>query len=148
MEAVGAKPDEATKAQLTAAEVTAKEWVLAIGLSVGSNHGCYGKLLEDLKNDFTQGQDNYPTSLQQAYSLLVYWKQDPWNIIRLIGGTNDGMAFTNVGSKIQVAVVVTAGPAEVRWNIGAATTVAKSVTSPVTVWKSMPQEWMSHPHNS
>ena len=60
---------------------------------------CYGKLLEDLEKDFMQGRDNYPTSLQQAYSLLVHWKQDPCNIVRLIGGTNDRMAFTNVGSK-------------------------------------------------
>ena len=51
-------------------------------------------------------------------------------------------------AKIWVAVVVTAGLAEVRWNRGAATTVAKSVTSPVTVCKSMLWEWMSCPHNS
>ena len=55
LEAVGVKPDEAIKAHLTAAEAAAKERILAIGLLVSSNHSCYGKLLEDLKNDFTQG---------------------------------------------------------------------------------------------
>ena len=70
-----------------------------IGLLVGSNRRCYGKLLEDLKNNFTQGHDNYPATLQQAYSLLVHWKQDPRNIVCLIGGTNDGIAFTNVGTE-------------------------------------------------
>ena len=38
-------------------------------------------------------------SLQQAYSLLVIWKQDPHNIVHLIGGANDGVAFTNVRSE-------------------------------------------------
>ena len=97
--AAGVALDAATEEQLTAAEATAKERVLAIGLLVGSDRGHYGKLLEDLKNDFTQGCDNYLTSLQQAYSLLVHWKQDPHNIVHLIGGTNDGVAFTNVGNE-------------------------------------------------
>ena len=60
----------------------------------------YSKLLEDLEeNDFTQGQGNYPAMLQQAYSLLIHWKQDPQHIIQLIGGVNDGMAFMNVGTE-------------------------------------------------
>ena len=99
LEAIGVKLDAATNAQLSVAEATAKEWVLTIGLLIGSDHTCYGKLLEDLENVFMQGRDNYPMSLQQAYSLLVHWKQDTCNIVRLIGGTNDRMAFTNVGSK-------------------------------------------------
>ena len=85
--------------KLAATEAAARERVLAIGLLVGSDCSHYGKLLEDLENDFTQGRDNYPTSLQQAYSLLVHWKQDPPNIVHLIGGANDGVAFTNVRSE-------------------------------------------------
>ena len=46
-----------------------------------------------------QGWDNYPSMVQQAYSLLVHWKQDPQNIVRLIGRANDGMVFTNVGTE-------------------------------------------------
>ena len=94
------KLDAAMDAQLTAAEVAAKEHVLAIGLLIGSDRTCYRKLLEDLENNFTQGRDNCPATLQHhAYSLLVHWKQDLHNIVQLIGGTNDGMAFANVGSK-------------------------------------------------
>ena len=63
---------DADKEELTAAEAAPREQVLAIGLLVGSDCSCYAKLLEDLENDFTQGRDNYPTSLQQAYSLLVH----------------------------------------------------------------------------
>ena len=46
-----------------------------------------------------QGRDNYLASLQEAYSLLVHWKQDPRNIVHLIGGANDGVAFTNIGNE-------------------------------------------------
>ena len=55
-------------------------------------------MLEDLENDFTQGRDNYPSTLQQAYTLLVHWKQDPRNVVRLISGINDGVAFATVGT--------------------------------------------------
>ena len=99
LEVAGVDWDDAADEELVAAEVAAKECVLAFGLLASSNCTHYGKLLEDLKNDFMQGWDNYPPMVQQAYSLLVHWKQDPWNIIRLIGGTNDGMAFTNVGTE-------------------------------------------------
>ena len=99
LEAAGVKPDKATNAQLAMAKVAARECVLAIGLLTGSDCTHYGKLLEDLENDFTQGWDNYPAMVQHAYRLLVHWKQDPCNIIWLIGGTNDRMAFMNIGSK-------------------------------------------------
>ena len=72
------------------------ERILACTFLVGSDRTRYGKLLEDLQNDHTQGTDNYPATLQQAYSLLVHWKQDPCNIVHLIGGINDGDAFMTV----------------------------------------------------
>ena len=99
LEAANVIMDFTDENELAAAEAAAREQVLAIGLLVRSDRGCYGKLLEDLENDFTQGCDNYPATLQQAYSLLVHWKQDPCNIIHLIGGTNDGVAFTNISTE-------------------------------------------------
>jgi hypothetical protein len=53
--------------------------------------------VKDLENDFTQGRDNYPKTLVDAYNLLVHWKQDPRNLMRVLGTSNDGVAFTNVG---------------------------------------------------
>ena len=99
LEAMGVKLDTVTDMQLATTEAAAKECVLAIGLLIGSDCAHYRKLLEDLENNFTQGQDNYPVTLQQAYSLLVHWKQDPHNIVWLICGTNDRMAFVNVSSE-------------------------------------------------
>ena len=72
LDAIGVEPDDAIETELAVTEAAAKEHVLVIGLLIGSNCTCHGKLLEDLENNFTQGQDNYPTNLQQAYSLLVH----------------------------------------------------------------------------
>jgi hypothetical protein len=88
----------ATEGQLQGAKDAAREWVLACAFFLGSNRGCYGKLLEDLKNNFTQGTNNYLPTLQQAYTLLIHWKQDPRNVVHLMGGVNDGVAFANVGA--------------------------------------------------
>jgi hypothetical protein len=77
--------------QLRDAEDAAKERVLvACALLYGSNRVRYGKLLEDLENDYTQGANKYPSTLQQAYALLLHWKQDPRNVVRLMEGVNDG----------------------------------------------------------
>ena len=97
--AAGMLADDTKEEELEATEAAAKERVLAIILLVGSDCSRYGKFLEDLENDFTQGRDNYLTSLQQACNLLVHWKQDPCNIVHLVGGANDDVAFTNVGSE-------------------------------------------------
>jgi hypothetical protein len=95
----GVNRETATPDELEQAEAAVHEQILAVGLLYGSDRTRYGKMLEDLKNDYIQGTDNYPTTLQQAYNLLVHWKQDPRNVMRLIGGVNDGVAFTNVGSE-------------------------------------------------
>jgi hypothetical protein len=63
---------------------------------MGSDRHRYGKLIEDLDNDFTQRRDNYPETLVDAYNLLVHWKQDPRNLMRALGTNNDGVAFANV----------------------------------------------------
>lgn len=36
----------------------------------------FGRFQWDIENDFTQGINNYPKSLTDAYNLLVYWRQD------------------------------------------------------------------------
>ena len=78
----------------------------------------FGKLLEDIENAFTQGDDNFPTDLTHAYKLLTNWKQyvpprgrrsDTGDIsFANIGANGVGitkqMSFTNIGgdnSKIQ-----------------------------------------------
>jgi siderophore synthetase component len=88
--------DTATAEQLLAAEKYTKEQYLACAFLMGLDRHGYGKLIEDLENDFTQRRNNYPKTLVDAYNLLVHWKQDPWNLMRVLGTNNDGVAFANV----------------------------------------------------
>jgi hypothetical protein len=86
----------ATPDELSDAKDAARKHVLACAFLFGSDKNCYRKLLEDLENTYTQGNDTYLTSLQQAYTLLVHWKQDPWNVVCLMSGVTDSVAFANV----------------------------------------------------
>ena len=60
----------------------------------------FGRYLEDLENDFTQGVDRYPKPRVDAHHVLANWKQDPRNLVRLTGG-NDGVQFTNMAMNEQ-----------------------------------------------
>ena len=62
---------------------------------MGADRVRFGRYLEDLENDFTQGVDRYPQSRVDAHHVLANWKQDPRNLVRLTGG-NDGVQFTNM----------------------------------------------------
>ena len=62
---------------------------------MGADRVRFGRYLEDLENDFTQGVDRYPKSQVDAHHVLANWKQDPRNLVRLTGG-NGGVQFTNM----------------------------------------------------
>jgi hypothetical protein len=49
----------------------AKDMFLAV-----ADRSWFGKLLEDLENDFLQGHDGYPKTLSDEYSLLTNWKEE------------------------------------------------------------------------
>ncbi len=88
--------DTATAEQLLAAEKYTKEQYLACAFLMGSDRHRHRKLIKDLENGLTQRRDNYPKTLVDAYNLLVHWKQDPRNLMRVLGTNNDGVAFANV----------------------------------------------------
>jgi len=92
----------ATRAEINHAQVESREMTTECGFILGSNRGRYGKLLEDLKNAYTQGENKYPASMMDTYKLLENWKHDPRNamIIRPPAGSNE-VAFTNFGSDEQ-----------------------------------------------
>ena len=61
----------------------------------------YGRLIEDLENSYTQGDNKYPKMLMRAFNLLIYWKctttQEPLNPPPMNG---DGLSFiTTDGEK-------------------------------------------------
>ena len=83
---------------LKAAEKYAKEQYLACTFIFGADRKRYGRLLENLENDFTQKTERWPKTITDAYSLLINWKQDPRNLLQVLGASSDGVAFTkNVG---------------------------------------------------
>ena len=58
---------------------------------MGADRVRFGRYLEDLENDFTQGVDRYPKSRVDAHHVLANWKQDPRNLVRL-----NSVQFTNM----------------------------------------------------
>jgi hypothetical protein len=83
--------------QLLSAQTEAQDEYLATAFLLSSDRKGFGKLIEDLENDFIRGVDKYPKTLVAAYNLLVHWKQDPKNLMRILGSTNEGVAFAHVG---------------------------------------------------
>ena len=89
------EPAAAAATQKENARIEAQEWYYGLAFLMGADRVCFGRYLEDLENDFTQGVDRYPKSRVDAHHVLANWKQEPRNLVRLTGG-NDGVQFTNM----------------------------------------------------
>ena len=89
-------PTNATTMQQMEIEKEAQKGYLAVAFMLGSDKARFGHLPENLENDYLQGQNNYPTSITAAYSLLTNWKEDPRNLRRTSGPVSNGVLFTNV----------------------------------------------------
>ena len=63
--------------ELKMIETTAREIYLACAFVINSDLRRYGRLIEELENDYTKGNDNYPRNMVKAYQLLNKYKQ--WN---------------------------------------------------------------------
>ena len=81
-----------TKSKINA---TAKEVYLATCFLLGSDKHRYGRLLQSTEKTFFQNVNKYSKTISNAHSLLNY-KQDPRNIIKMVGQISDGIAFTTV----------------------------------------------------
>ena len=53
----------------------ARDETIAYLFLFGADKIRFGKLLEDIEDAFTQGDDKFPTDLTHAYKLLTNWKQ-------------------------------------------------------------------------
>jgi hypothetical protein len=87
----------ASDASIADAERLAKEKYLACAFILGADKTRYGRLLEDLENSFTQGSDKFPKNMMNAYNVLVNWKQNPQNYLRVVDGSTDGAMFVTDG---------------------------------------------------
>ena len=86
--------DNATADQRTTAETAGREELLAVIMMTGASQKKYGRLIEDMGNDYLKGSDRYPSNMTQTANLLNNWKQDPRNYAQVLGSINDGVAFT------------------------------------------------------
>jgi hypothetical protein len=78
----------------------AQEQYLAVAFLLGSDRNRYGKVIEDLENNYTlQGQDNFPKTVTACYSLITNWKQNPRNVMQNAGMESDGVSFANVAAE-------------------------------------------------
>ena len=82
-ESAGIDPDFTDECEREAAQMEAKSRYLATAFILHANRTRYRHLVEDLENDYLQGNDNFPKSLMAAYNLLANWKQDPRHIARI-----------------------------------------------------------------
>ena len=88
----------ATSEQITAAETESTDRHLAIMFIMGADKDQFGKLLEDLENQHTQGIKAFPQTLDEAFVLLDKWKDSKSRKLR-IAETNESVAFVNVEEK-------------------------------------------------
>jgi hypothetical protein len=77
------------------AHTEAKEKYLAVAFLSASDKSRYGKLFEDLENDFTKGTNNYPKTLTSAYNLMVNCKNYHKPASRIYNDS-DGVVFASV----------------------------------------------------
>ena len=84
-----------TPAQREVLKGQAQERYLVAAFLLGSDRTRYGRLIENLKNDYLQGQDNYPKTVIPTYNLLTHWKEKSCNLM-FGGSANDGVSFANV----------------------------------------------------
>jgi hypothetical protein len=85
----------ATTEQKVEASQIARDKYLAVAYIAASDKTHYGKLLEDLENDFTKGTNNYPVNVASAYNLVVNYKNYLKAGGRLINDT-EVVSFANV----------------------------------------------------
>jgi hypothetical protein len=70
---------------------------LAVAFILCSDRLRFGKLIEDMENEYLQGNNKYPTTISAAYHLLANWKQDPRHGLREVNGGE--ISFVNDGDK-------------------------------------------------
>ena len=100
----------ATPVQKLAAEVSARSRFEGALFLMRSNQSKYGRLIQELSNDFNKGRDSYPKSLTEAYELMLHDVRDQDSRHRPHG--NSGMAFNTVGETTKVAAKVAATNAQ------------------------------------
>jgi hypothetical protein len=93
----GLAPIKLTAEVLADIRTEAMSPTTAVAFLLGCDKSRYGRLIDDLENDFLQGRNHYPMTLVAAYNLVTNWKQENrfWRT-----PVADGVAFANVEKDI------------------------------------------------
>ena len=62
----------------------AKEMYIDTFLLLGTDRNQYGKLIEDLKNEYRIGKDKYPDNINETYNFLLNYNKKPRNIFNML----------------------------------------------------------------
>jgi hypothetical protein len=74
---------------------------IAYILLVRADRNRFGKLIEEVKNSYLKGNNDYPTTPTEAYNLLVYFKNYNSNKRGVPDGGLDQVAFMSEGKKLR-----------------------------------------------
>ena len=85
LQEVTADPDVPTNKEQAMAQSQAKDEYLAVLFLLNSDMKRYSTLIHDIKNEYTQGTNFYPTTLDMAYDYLVNYCVEHQNQV-----TDDG----------------------------------------------------------
>jgi hypothetical protein len=64
----------ATDNEMTVASIAARGKCLAVAFLAGTDKQRYGRLIEELENDYSKGMNNYPVTLTSAYKLILNYR--------------------------------------------------------------------------
>ena len=90
---------KATSDQKQAAIIEGREQLMAMAHFMGADKRRFGRLQEEVENDFLKGRDDFPKTVIASMNLLSNYKMDPRNMVQVHRPANDGVAFTNVGNE-------------------------------------------------
>jgi len=91
---IGVEYEKGTAEQKSKIRATAKELIIATCFWLGTDKHRYGRLMESTENNFIENVIQYPKTISNAHSLLLNYKQDTKNLIKLGDGFSNGITFT------------------------------------------------------
>ena len=104
----GLDRNTATPAQLARAEAAAKSKAEALLFLVRSDQNRYGTLVQELANLYSDGRHCYPSSLTEAYGLMVHFNRVHDNPSPLHG--NSGVSVSTVGATAPITAQANTQP--------------------------------------
>ena len=86
--------NDLTAKELKAVDKAVRGRVLGVAFILTSDRGRFGKLIESIENDYIEGRNRWPISVEDAYHRLTYYSNNPRLGQREVGGSGE-IAFVN-----------------------------------------------------